>query len=54
MFTIDRFWYDLPMRVALYGRVSKDNGKQDTENQLHELREFCHSEASWEVDWRVY
>ncbi|MFL6451708.1 MAG: recombinase family protein [Bryobacteraceae bacterium] len=29
------------MRVALYGRVSKDNGTQDTENQLHELREFC-------------
>jgi DNA invertase Pin-like site-specific DNA recombinase len=29
------------MRVALYGRVSKDDGKQSTENQLHELREFC-------------
>ncbi len=29
------------MRVALYARVSKDDGKQDTENQLHELRDFC-------------
>jgi DNA invertase Pin-like site-specific DNA recombinase len=36
------------MRVALYGRVSKDDGKQDTENQLHELREFC-QRSNWEV-----
>ena len=36
------------MRVALYGRVSKDNGKQDTENQLGELREFCHR-SNWEI-----
>jgi DNA invertase Pin-like site-specific DNA recombinase len=37
------------MRVALYGRVSKDNGKQDTENQLHELREFC-ARSGWQVE----
>jgi DNA invertase Pin-like site-specific DNA recombinase len=37
------------MRVALYGRVSKDDGKQDTENQLHELREFC-SRSGWHVE----
>jgi DNA invertase Pin-like site-specific DNA recombinase len=36
------------MRVALYGRVSKDDGKQDTENQLHELREFC-QRSKWTV-----
>jgi DNA invertase Pin-like site-specific DNA recombinase len=36
------------MRVALYGRVSKDDGKQDTENQLMELREFC-KRSGWEV-----
>ena len=37
------------MRVALYGRVSKDDGKQDTENQLHELREFCRR-SNWYVE----
>jgi DNA invertase Pin-like site-specific DNA recombinase len=37
------------MRVALYARVSKDNGKQSTENQLHELREFCRRSA-WTVE----
>ena len=36
------------MRVALYGRVSKDNGKQDTENQLGELREFC-QRSNWAI-----
>jgi DNA invertase Pin-like site-specific DNA recombinase len=36
------------MRVALYGRVSKDDGKQDTENQLHELREFC-QRSRWTI-----
>lgn len=36
------------MRVALYGRVSKDDGKQSTENQLHELREFS-ARAGWTV-----
>ena len=37
------------MRVALYARVSKDNGKQSTENQLHELREFCRR-PGWTVE----
>jgi DNA invertase Pin-like site-specific DNA recombinase len=36
------------MKVALYGRVSKDDGKQDTENQLHELREFC-QRSNWDI-----
>lgn len=36
------------MRVALYARVSKDDGKQDTENQLHELREFA-ARSGWNV-----
>ena len=36
------------MRIALYARVSKDDGKQDTENQLHELREFC-SRSGWTI-----
>src|SRR5690348_11762705 len=37
------------MRVALYGRVSKDGGKQDTDNQLHELREFC-TRSNWSIE----
>jgi DNA invertase Pin-like site-specific DNA recombinase len=36
------------MQVALYGRISKDNSKQDTENQLHELRQFCRR-SRWTV-----
>jgi DNA invertase Pin-like site-specific DNA recombinase len=36
------------MRTALYARVSTDNGKQDTENQLQELRDFCHR-SGWEI-----
>jgi DNA invertase Pin-like site-specific DNA recombinase len=36
------------MRVALYGRVSRDDGKQDTENQLHELGEFC-QRSGWQI-----
>lgn len=30
-----------PTRVAVYLRVSKDDGSQDPENQLLQLREFC-------------
>jgi DNA invertase Pin-like site-specific DNA recombinase len=30
--------------------VSKDNGKQSTDNQLHELREFCRQAGSTIVD----
>jgi DNA invertase Pin-like site-specific DNA recombinase len=37
------------MRVALYGRVSKDDGKMDTENQLHELRDFC-KRSGWTIE----
>src|SRR4051794_32401191 len=37
------------MRVALYGRVSKDDGKQDTENQLHELRDSC-QHSRWSIE----
>jgi DNA invertase Pin-like site-specific DNA recombinase len=29
------------MRAALYGRVSKKDGKQDTENQMAQLRQFA-------------
>ena len=36
------------MRVALYARVSKDDGKQDTNNQLCELRDFC-KRSSFEI-----
>ena len=32
-----------PTRVAIYLRVSKDDGSQDPENQLLQLREFCQS-----------
>ena len=45
----DRIWYTSDLRVAFYGRVSKDDGKQDTENQLHELREFC-IRSGWHVE----
>jgi DNA invertase Pin-like site-specific DNA recombinase len=37
------------MRVALYARVSKDDGKMETENQLHELREFC-KRSGWTIE----
>lgn len=36
------------MRVAMYARVSKDDGRQDVENQLHELREFC-KRSGWTI-----
>jgi DNA invertase Pin-like site-specific DNA recombinase len=37
------------MRIALYGRVSKDDGKMDVENQFGELREFC-KRSGWKVE----
>jgi DNA invertase Pin-like site-specific DNA recombinase len=37
------------MRVGLYCRVSKDDGKQNTENQLQELHEFC-QQSRWTVE----
>ena len=36
------------MKIALYARVSKDDGRQDTENQLHELRQFA-QRSGWEI-----
>ncbi len=30
-----------PVRVAIYLRVSKDDGSQETDNQLLQLRAFC-------------
>jgi DNA invertase Pin-like site-specific DNA recombinase len=35
-------------RVALYARVSTKDGRQDTENQLIALREYC-AKQGWEV-----
>ena len=46
----DRLWYTWrmkPRRVALYARVSTKD-KQDTENQLAQLREFC-AKQDWEI-----
>ena len=34
--------------VALYARVSTKDGRQDTENQLLALREYCAKQA-WEI-----
>jgi DNA invertase Pin-like site-specific DNA recombinase len=36
------------MRTALYARVSKKDGKQDTENQLRQLRDFAATQG-WTV-----
>jgi DNA invertase Pin-like site-specific DNA recombinase len=36
------------MRTALYARVSKKDSKQDTENQLRQLRQFA-STQGWDV-----
>ena len=36
------------LRVALYARVSTQNGRQDTQNQLQQLREFC-GKQGWMV-----
>lgn len=36
------------MRIAIYARVSKDDGSQDAENQVGELREFCKSKG-WTI-----
>jgi DNA invertase Pin-like site-specific DNA recombinase len=35
-------------RVAVYARVSTKDGRQDTENQLIALREYC-SKQGWEI-----
>src|SRR5215467_2572759 len=36
------------MRAAIYARVSTPDGRQDTENQLAELRRFA-STQGWEI-----
>ena len=35
-------------RVALYARVSTKDGRQDTENQLIALREYC-AKQGWQI-----
>jgi DNA invertase Pin-like site-specific DNA recombinase len=35
-------------RIALYARVSTKDGRQDTENQLIQLRKYC-SKQGWEI-----
>src|SRR3954470_12867620 len=35
-------------RIAIYGRVSTDDGRQDATNQLIELREFA-DRSGWEI-----
>jgi DNA invertase Pin-like site-specific DNA recombinase len=35
-------------RVALYARVSTKDGRQDTENQLLQLRDYCRKQG-WEI-----
>src|SRR5437899_5069777 len=35
-------------KVALYARVSTKDGRQDTENQLIALREYCRKQG-WEI-----
>jgi DNA invertase Pin-like site-specific DNA recombinase len=37
------------MKIALYARVSKKNSKQDTENQLAQLRQFAQTQG-WTVE----
>ena len=36
------------MRAAIYARVSTDDGRQDAENQLEQLRTFCRR-TGWEI-----
>lgn len=36
------------MRTAIYARVSTKDGRQDTENQLRQLREFAATQG-WPV-----
>src|SRR5580704_3244413 len=37
-----------PLRTALYARVSMKDKRQDTENQLAQLRQFCESQG-WTI-----
>ena len=36
------------LRVALYARISTRDGRQDTQNQLQQLREFCQRQG-WPI-----
>ncbi len=36
------------MACAIYARVSTDDGRQDTENQLHQLREYA-ARSGWRI-----
>ena len=42
------YWNTETMKAALYARVSTRDGRQDTDNQLNLLREFC-SKQGWQV-----
>jgi DNA invertase Pin-like site-specific DNA recombinase len=44
----ERMTNEKQLRVALYARVSTQNGRQDTQNQLQQLREFCDKQG-WTV-----
>ncbi len=39
---------DKQLRVALYARVSTKDGRQDTQNQLQQLRDFC-AKQEWPI-----
>lgn len=40
------------MKVAIYTRISKDDGSQDDSRQINQLREFC-QEKKWAVVFEV-
>jgi len=35
-------------RVAIYGRISTSDGRQEVDNQLNELRQFA-ARQDWEI-----
>lgn len=37
-------------QVAIYARVSTNDGRQDTENQLQQLREYVERQPAWQLD----
>jgi DNA invertase Pin-like site-specific DNA recombinase len=36
-------------KIAIYSRVSTKDKGQDTENQLHQLRDFCSKQEGWTI-----
>ena len=44
----ERMTNEKQLRVALYARISTKDGRQDTQNQLQQLREFCQRQ-----DWPI-